>query len=288
MGSPTAVAHQPVDPTLKPATAETTKEITLEATDTTTEIAPGVKLTAWTFGGSVPGPVLHVRQGDSVHFTLVNKSAMAHSLDFHAARTAPSVNYKILQPGETYSYTWKATDPGVFMYHCGAPPMLEHIAEGMYGAIIVDPVDQPLPKVDHEYVFVQSEFYLGQPTNGAAMTDMQKALSGNADLVVFNGYSGQYADQPIQVKAGDKIRVYVVNAGPDHFSAFHVVGTLFDHVYASGNPANDLKGIQTWTIAPGEGDTFDFTLADPGNYPMVSHDMADMTHGAMGVFKVVK
>jgi nitrite reductase (NO-forming) len=115
--------------------------------------------------------------------------------------------------------------------------------------------------------------------------DYQKAQSGAADLVVFNGYANQYADHPIAVKVGEKIRTYVVNAGPDHFSAYHVVGTIFDHVWVDGNPANDLRGIQTWTIAPGEGAAFDFTLSDPGNYPMVTHSFADAQKGAVAVFK---
>ncbi len=277
-------AHQARDASLPSVGAEAVKQISLTVTDTEVEIAPGVKLAAWTFDGQVPGPVIHVRQGDTVQFTLANHSTMAHSIDFHAARTAPNVNYKNVPPGQSFTFTWKARDPGVFMYHCGTAPILQHLAQGMYGAVIVDPVDQPLPKVDREFVFVQSEFYLTD-SKGLVTTNLQKANSGNADFVVFNGYANQYADHPIPVKVGENIRVYLVNAGPNHFSAFHVVGTIFDHVWVDGNPRNDLHGIQTWTVAPGEGSAFDFTLSEPGTYPMVSHSFADANHGAVAVFK---
>lgn len=278
-------AHQATDASLPAVESGTVKDVTFNVTDTNVEIAPGVTMAAWTFGGTIPGPVVHVRQGDTVRFTLNNHSTMAHSIDFHAARTAPNVNYKNVMPGQSYSFTWVAKDPGVFMYHCGTAPILQHLAEGMYGAVVVDPVDQPLPKVEREFVLVQSEFYLTQPQNGVVSADFQKAQTGQADYVVFNGYANQYSDHPIDVKAGEKIRVYLVNAGPNHFSAVHVVGTIFDHVWVDGNSQNDLKGLQTWTVAPGEGSAFDFTLSEPGNYPLVTHSFMDANRGAVAVFK---
>lgn len=287
MAPPTAAgqAHQAYDASLPAVESGTVKDVTFNVTDTNVEIAPGITMAAWTFGGTIPGPVVHVRQGDTVKFTLNNHSTMAHSIDFHAARTAPNVNYKNVLPGQSYSFTWVAKDPGVFMYHCGTAPILQHLAQGMYGAVVVDPVDNPLPKVDREFVFVQSEFYLTQPQNGVVSADFQKAQTGQADYVVFNGYANQYSDHPIVVKTGEKIRVYLVNAGPNHFSATHVVGTIFDHVWVDGNPQNDLKGMQTWTVAPGEGSAFDFTLSEPGNYPMVTHSFMDANKGAVAVFK---
>jgi nitrite reductase (NO-forming) len=281
-------AHAARDAALPAVADGKVKDVSFTVTDATIEIAPGVKLGAWTFGGQVPGPVVHVRQGDTVHFTLTNKSSMPHSIDFHSARTAPNVNYRNVAPGESFSFDWQASDPGVFMYHCGTAPILQHLTEGMYGAVIVDPVDHPLPPVDREFVLVQSEYYLGTINDGLAAPDFAKAGRGDADYVVFNGYANQYADHPIAVKVGEKIRTYVVNAGPNHFSAYHVVGTIFDHVWVDGNPGNDLHGIQTWTIAPGEGSAFDFTLSEAGNYPMVSHSFADATHGAVAVFKAEK
>lgn len=280
-----AAAHPAREAIVPPIPEGAVKDITFNVTDAKVEVAPGVTLSAWTFGGSIPGPVLHVRQGDTVKFTLTNKSIMPHSIDFHAARTAPNVNYKNVNPGESYTFTWKATDAGVFMYHCGTAPILQHLAEGMYGAVIVDPINHPLPAVDRELVFVQSEFYLTAPHDGVVSADYQKAGTGSADLVVFNGYANQYSQHPLAVKVGERVRVYLLNAGPNHFSAFHVVGTIFDHVWVDGNPENDLHGIQTWTVAPGEGAAFDFTLSEPGNYPMVSHDFADANKGAVAVFK---
>ena len=261
------------------------KLVSFDVADQKIEIAPNTTLSAWTFGGSVPGPVIHVKQGDLIQFTLTNKAVMPHSMDFHAARTAPNVNYRNVNPNDSFSFTWKANDPGVFMYHCGTAPILQHLAEGMYGAVVVDSATKPLPKVDREFVFVQSEFYLTPGVDGVSSADFLKAGAGVADFVVFNGYANQYADHPIAVKVGEKIRVHLMNAGPNHFSAFHVVGTLFDHVWVAGNPDNDLHGIQTWTVAPGEGSSFDFTLSEPGNYPIVSHSFADPTKGAVGVFK---
>jgi copper-containing nitrite reductase len=282
--NPVSAAHPARDPALPPIPAGDVKQVTFTVTDQKIDVGAGMTLSAWTFGGSIPGPVLHVRQGDTVQFTLTNNSTMTHSIDFHAARTAPNVNYKNVLPNTSFTFTWKASDAGVFMYHCGTAPILQHLAEGMYGAVVVDPANQPLPAVDREFVFVQSEFYLTPPQEGIAAVDYQKAQTGTADLVVFNGYANQYADHPIAVKVGEKIRTYVVNAGPNHFSAYHVVGTLFDHVWVDGNPANDLRGIQTWTVAPGEGAAFDFTLSDPGNYPMVTHSFADAQKGAVAVF----
>ena len=283
-GTPTP--HQAMDPSLPPIAAGLTKEITFKTIDRNVEIAPKVTLAAWTFDGRIPGPFIRVRQGDNVKFTLTNASSMPHSIDFHSARTAPNVDYKSIAPGESYTFTWTAADPGVFLYHCGTAPMLQHLAEGMYGGVAVDAVSTPLPKVDREFAFVQGEYYLTAPdANGVVRADLQKANGGVPDEVVFNGYVNQYMTQPIPVKVGEKIRVYLVNAGPNHFSAFHVVGTLFDHVWVDGNATNDLKGVQTWTVAPGEGSAFDFVLSKPGNYSMVTHSFADAGKGAMAVFK---
>lgn len=278
-------AHAAHDATVPPIPDGAVKKVQFTTTDKNVDIAPGVTLSAWTFDGDIPGPVVHVRQGDTVEFTLTNNSVMAHSIDFHAARTAPSVNYRNVNPGQSFTFTWKANDPGIFMYHCGTAPILAHLAEGMYGAVIVDPANTPLPAVDREFVFVQSEYYLTAPQNGVVGADLQKAKTGIADYVVFNGYANQYSEHPISVKVDEKIRVYLVNAGPNHFSAFHVVGTILDHVWVDGNPANDLKGIQTWTVAPGEGSAFDFTLSEAGNYPMVTHSFSDANDGAVVVFK---
>ena len=207
--------HHAMSPLVPPAGSETTQKITLEVKDARLEVAPGVVADMWTFNGSVPGPVLHVRQGDTVDFTLINHGTTNHSIDFHAAQTPWDVNYQPIGVGETLHFTFKANYPGVFMYHCGTPPVLMHLAMGMYGVIIVDPAN-PLPKADKEYVLVQSELYLKEDNKGVFQTDYNKAAAGTPDYVVFNGFANQYSTEPLTANPGERIRLYVMNAGPGH------------------------------------------------------------------------
>jgi nitrite reductase (NO-forming) len=269
---------------LEPAGVEATKQLTIEAIDATVEIGAGVQYRAWTFGGTVPGPVVHVRQGDTIDFTLVNNGSTGHSLDFHAAQIPPEVNYRTILPGESLSFRWRANLPGVFMYHCGTAPMLHHIANGMYGAIVVDP-ETPLEPA-RDYVLVQSEFYAGAGEGGAWEGSMEKMMAAQPDLLAFNGVAFQYRDHPLAAAAGERIRLYVVNAGPTLFSAFHVVGALFDKVYIDGNPANVLRGVQTYTVPPGGGSTFELVVPDAGMYPFVTHNFAYTDLGAVGLIQV--
>ncbi|HJT38570.1 MAG TPA: multicopper oxidase domain-containing protein [Actinomycetota bacterium] len=261
--------------------------ITLDALETTQEIAPGVRYAVWTFGGTVPGPIIRVTQGDTVRFTLNNKGThgLAHSIDFHAAQTPWNVNYVPVSPGKSITFDWVARFPGVFMYHCGVPPMLQHIANGMYGAIIVEP-STPLPKA-REYVLIEGEFYpADNPVNGVYVGDPAKMAAVKPTFVVFDGVANQFKDKPLEAKPGELIRLWVVNAGPSLWMSFHVVGALFDHVYASGNPTDALNGLQSWTIGPGDGAMFELTIPDEGLYPMVNHSMAFMPLGAMGLLKI--
>src|SRR5919201_6653172 len=199
---------------------------------------------------------------------------MAHSVDFHAPRPAPRPPSPPIAPGETLHSTWTAGDPGVFMYHCHAAPKLLYVADGMYALVaVMDPAAPPLPPADREFAFVQSESYLPTPGRGArapTIADLDLAAATTPDVVAFYGYANQFVAQPIVVKAGERIRVHLLNAGPSHFSAFHVVGTLFDHVWVDGNQHNDLRGVSTWTVASGEGATFNFALGAPGSYSMVT------------------
>jgi nitrite reductase (NO-forming) len=275
-----------VPATLAAATPETPKSVSLDVLDVTLEIAGGVEYKAWTFGGRVPGPVVHVRQGDTVHATLNNKSTSGgHSIDYHAAQTPWNLNYKTILPGESLSFDWRANYPGVFMYHCGTAPILHHISNGMFGAIVVDPTT-PLPPA-REYVLVQSEIYASSETNANPWSgDMEKMLANTPDLMAFNGKAFQYKDHPLKASVGELIRLYVVNAGPTQFSAFHVVGALFDRVYVDGNPNNVLQGVQTWTIPPGGGATFDLVIPDAGQYPFVTHSFAYTELGAVGLLDV--
>ena len=168
-------------------------EYTIAFKDVTIPIAPGVTYQAWTFEGGAPGPTIHVRQGDTVKVTLRNEGMIPHSLDFHAARIAPTKAFVDVKPGEEFSFEFVANDPGVFMYHCGTPPVLAHIANGMYGAIVVDP-EGGLPPADREYVLVGSEWYLnGDGKAEPATIDMEKARGQDPDYVTWNGFAGERA-----------------------------------------------------------------------------------------------
>jgi nitrite reductase (NO-forming) len=250
-------------------------------------IADGVPFEAWTFGNAAPGPALRVNVGDTIDFTLVNKAPIPHSMDFHAAEISPSRAYVNVMPNDSLSYRWVARVPGAFMYHCGTAPVALHIANGMYGAIIVDPV-RPRP-VAREYVLVQSEFYTksaGSKTDSALrMIDWTKVLSLAPDHVVFNGRAAQYASHPLPARPGELIRFYVVNAGPNRGSAFHVVGAIFERVFADGRATPTFEGIQTVEVPVGGGTIFEVRLPEPGEYPFVSHAFADATKGAVGILK---
>jgi nitrite reductase (NO-forming) len=218
-----------------------------------------------------------------VDFTLVNRAPIPHSIDFHAAQLAPSKYYVNILPGDSIHFRFVAQVPGVFMYHCGTAPVAAHIANGMYGALIVDP-DRPRPPAT-ELVLVQSEFYLDSAAAGDHSLAWAKLLDFSPDYVVFNGRAAQYAHHPIEVKAGQPIRIYVVNAGPSRVSSFHVVGAIFDRVYEDGQSTPTLQGVQTALVPIGGGAIFELRLREPGVYPFVTHAFADATKGAVGMFE---
>lgn len=266
----------PLGPSLLP--------LTYRMRDASLEIAAGVTYNAWTFDGLLPGPVLHIKQGDKVQFTLINDATSGHSIDFHSARTPWEKNYVTIVPGKSLSFDWTADFPGVYMYHCGTPPVLHHISNGLYGAVVVDP-DPPLAPA-REYVLVQSEFYAKRGENGAWDGDFDKMKAARPDLLAFNGVAFQYRDHPLPANVGETIRLHVMNAGPTLFSAFHVIGAIFDRVYVDGNPKNVLEGISTYTVAPGQGCTFELTVPEPGLYPFVTHSFAYTELGAVGILEV--
>jgi nitrite reductase (NO-forming) len=272
---------------LEPATPGRLHVIRLEMKHAAVTIAPGVTYAAWTFGGTVPGPALHVRQGDTVDFTVINQANIPHSMDFHAAEIAPSKYYVNVMPGDSLHYRFVARVPGAFMYHCGTAPVAMHIANGMYGALIVDPA-VPRQKAA-EYVFVQSEFYLTPKAaaDGSVSLDWQKLLGQAPDHIVFNGMASQYASHPIEVRPNQLLRLYLVNAGPNRISSFHVVGGIFERVFEDGSQANPLLGVQTVNVPVGGGSIFEVRLREPGDYPFVTHAFADATKGAVGVLRAV-
>jgi nitrite reductase (NO-forming) len=259
--------------------------IHLTAQETKIEISSGVYYQAWTFDSAVPGPVIHVRQGQRVHFTLTNNTGMPHSMDFHAAEIAPNMAYENIDYGETIKFTFVPKVPGAFIYHCGTPPVLLHMGNGMYGVIIVDPI-KPLPPADVSYVIEQSEWYTRLVSGVTYAGDYSKMLARTPDLVVFNGTAFQYKDHPLPAKAGKRIRIYFVNAGPNLWSAFHIIGGIFDKVYPDGDASHALTGVSTYSVPPGEGAVFDIIIPHPGAYAVVDHSMASMAVGAVGVLDV--
>jgi nitrite reductase (NO-forming) len=203
--------------------------------DMTVQIAPGVRYNTWAFDGhGAPGPIVHVRQGQTVEMTLTNGAAIPHSIDFHAARIAPNVAFRDVMPGQSFTFRFTANDPGVFMYHCGTKPVLAHIANGMYGAIVVEP-RRALPKADKEYVLVASEWYLdGDGIDKPASLSMAKARATAPDWTTFNGYANQYVTHPLISKPGETVRFWVVAAGPTLDTNFHVVGTILNRAWVNG------------------------------------------------------
>jgi nitrite reductase (NO-forming) len=287
---------------IKPLDPSPVKEIRLDTTHKIIEIAPGVKFSAWTFGDSVPGPAVRARVGDRIKFTMTNRSdepvpgvrmtaaPMMHSMDFHSAMVSPQDKYRSIAPGQTISFEFTLNYPGVFMYHCGTPMVLEHIASGMYGMMIVEPRDGYPTKVDREYAVIQSEFYT-KPDPAKRKVDGQQLYVLDGDRVrskaptytVFNGRYNGMVDKPLPAKPGERVRLFVMNVGPSNTSSFHVVGTIFDRVWIDGNPDNQFRGMQTVLLGSSGGAIVEFVIPEAGNYVMVDHHFANASQGAIGI-----
>lgn len=282
-----AAAHAATNAALPPVSAGDLAKVHMTMKDLVVEIAPGVKYNTWAFDGhGAPGPVVHVREGQMVEMTLTNGGAIPHSIDFHAARIAPNVAFRDVAPGESFTFRFRANDPGVFMYHCGTKPVLAHIANGMYGAIVVDPAT-PLPKVDRQYVLVASEWYLnGDGVSEPASLSVEKARAMQPDWTTFNGYANQYVTHPLISKPGETVRFYVVAAGPTLDTDFHVVGTIFNRAWVNGDMTQFQQGVQTVGVPAGGGAVFDVKIDEPGLYPFVSHAFAHVDLGQVGLLKV--
>ncbi|WP_130178313.1 multicopper oxidase domain-containing protein [Cryobacterium sp. SO1] len=276
------------DATLPPATAATVHRRTLIVRNVETEVAPGVTQMLWTFNGSAPGPTLRGTVGDVFEITLVNKGTVGHSIDFHAGDVAPDAVMRTIQPGESLVYTFTATRSGIWLYHCSTMPMSVHIANGMFGAVIIDPPG--LAAVDREYLVVQSELYLGAQ---GGEVDAVKVAAQTPDLVVFNGYANQYAARPLTARVGETVRVWVLAAGPNVGSAFHVVGGQFHTVYTEGDyslkdgGSTGTGGSQVLDLAAAQGGFVELTFSQAGHYPFVSHVMSDAEKGARGILEVL-
>jgi nitrite reductase (NO-forming) len=274
-----------------------TVEVKIDVTHKLFQVRNGVVFTGWLFGDSLPGPVLRVRVGQTVKFSMtdrtldtmknvamhMNMKPMPHSIDFHAAMVNPEDKYRSISPGETISFTWTANYPGVFMYHCGTPMVLLHMISGMFGMVIVEPKDGFPGKVDQEIAIVQNEYYLKQEGDIFA-PDTTMALKRQPNFVSFNGKVGQYIIRPIKTKVGERIRLYFLNVGPNNISSFHIIGTILDKVWLDGNPANELVGMQAALVGPAQGAIMEFILPEKGKYTFVDHSFANAEMGAAGVF----
>jgi nitrite reductase (NO-forming) len=281
-----AEKREPYPAELPPVPAGGVVSVDITLKDVIVEIAPGVKYVAWGFEGGVPGPTIHVRQGQKVKITLTNRGSIPHSIDFHAARIAPDRAFRDVDSGDSITYTFTAGDPGVYMYHCGTKPVLAHIANGMYGAIVVDPA-KPLPKADKEYVLVASEWYLNTPgLEAPAQYDVSKAHAMIPDWATWNGYAGQYVTHPLPADPGDLVRIYVVAAGPSLDTDFHVVGTIFERAYVNADMSRWQESVQTVGVPAGGGAVFEVKIDEPGLYPFLSHSFASVDLGQVGLLKV--
>jgi copper-containing nitrite reductase len=267
----------------------TVHDIDLVMTEQLMTVATGFQQLVWTFGGTVPGPVIRVKVGDTIRVHLKNpiENAMAHSIDFHASQVAWTDEMRSIAPGEALVYESTAEYAGVWMYHCGTSPTLHHIANGMYGMVIVEPAEG-LPPVDAEFALVQSEWYLG-PQGEPASLEKAMAAAPAPDLVVFNGVANQYKDAPLEVGTGERVRFFILNAGPSVDSSFHIVGTIFDTVIREGvelRRGNDGSwGSQAVDLSPAQGAIIELTTAEDGLYPIVTHAFNFVGRGALGLLQ---
>jgi len=266
--------------------------VRLETKEVIGELSNGVEYTFWTFGGKVPGKFIRVREGDVVDFYLSNhpSSKMPHNIDLHAT-TGPGggAASSLTTPGHTSKFSFKAINPGLYVYHCATAPVGLHVANGMYGLILVEPANG-LPRVDREYYVMQSDFYTkgkyGQP--GLQPFDLDKALSETPDYVVFNGRVGSMTNEKaLTAKVGETVRLYVGNGGPNMISSFHVIGEIFDKVYLEGGTGNPNLNVQTTLIPAGGSAIVDFKLQVPGTFILVDHSIfRAFNKGAIGMLKV--
>jgi len=264
----------------------------LEVKEVTKRLADGVDYTFWTFGGDVPGSFIRIRVGDDVEFHLNNApdSKLPHNIDLHAV-TGPGggATSSFTAPGHSSQFSFKALNPGLYIYHCATAPVGMHVANGMYGLILVEP-EGGLPPVDHEYYVVQSEFYTAGAygEEGLQPFDMNKAIDERPAYVVFNGAVGSLVgDKALTAKVGETVRLFVGNGGPNLTSSFHVIGEIFDTVYQEGGTVPTQHNLQTTTIPAGGSAIVEFKVDVPGTFILVDHALfRAFNKGALGMLKV--
>ncbi len=275
---------------------QTVHQMTMTVEETPLEVAPGIWQKRWTYNGASVGPVLHGRVGDTFEIKLVNKGTMGHSIDFHAGELAPNEPMRTIPPGESLVYRFTANRAGIWMYHCSTMPMSSHIAAGMHGAVIIEPTD--LEPADRSYVLVQSELYLTSPSvssETAEEVDAGKIAAKTPDFITFNGIANQYDQFQLDAKPGERVRFWILDAGPNQPSSFHIVGGQFDTVYLEGSyhlkQGVDAFGIegggaQALGLQPAQGGFVEITFTEPGDYPFITHSMSDAESGAHGYVHV--
>jgi nitrite reductase (NO-forming) len=266
-------------------------QVELEVIEKIGKLSDGVDYTFWTFGGSVPGKFIRVRQGDTVEFTLVNneKNKLPHNIDLHAVNgPGGGASVTATAPGQKSKFTFKTLNPGLYVYHCATAPVGMHIANGMYGMIYVQP-EVPLPKVDHEYYVFQSEFYTKGKNGdkGLQQFSQEKAVDEKPTYIVFNGAQGALVgDNALKAKVGETVRFFVGNGGPNLISSFHVIGEIFDKVYTEGG-TKFQDNVQTTLIPSGGSTIVEFKLNTVGTYLLVDHSIFRTFHkGTLGMLKV--
>lgn len=270
--------------------------VELEAIEKRGELTKGVEYEFWTFNGQVPGPFIRVKVGDTIELRFKNNDTNknTHTIDFHAV-TGPGGGANILKakPGEQRVVRLKAMNPGLYVYHCAAPPIPAHIASGLYGLILVEPEKQ-MPKVDREFYVFQSEFYtegeVGTP--GFQGFSSKKGAAEMPEYVVFNGKVNSLmpgGGTPLQAKVGETVRIYFGNIGPNLVSSFHVIGEIFDRVYREGEvpgAGEPDTNVQTTLVPAGSASVVEFKLEAPGNYILVDHSIFRIERGALGILAV--
>ena len=283
------------DPSDVPAAADWRKPkhhvVNLKTTELVGKLADGTSYTYWTFNKKVPGPLIRVRAGDTVEVHLKNDetSMMMHNVDFHAV-TGPGGGAKatLAAPGETKGFIFKALNPGLYVYHCATPTVAQHIANGMYGMILVEP-EGGLPEVDREYYVMQGEIYTEEEfgTPGHLTESFDKLLDEDPEYYVFNGAAGALQEKPLRAGVGETVRVFFGVGGPNKTSSFHVIGEIFDKVYPFGSVTTKVvNDVQTVTVSPGGAVAVDFKLEVPGNYILVDHALSRAERGLAGVLEV--
>jgi nitrite reductase (NO-forming) len=300
-GTPTAPpAHQvdvpnvARDPSVVPPpihrSTPTTVRVTLTAQELTAELADGTTYDFWTFDGTVPGPMIRAMVGDTIELTLVNPStnSVGHNIDLHAVN-GPGGGAAVtnVMPGESKTFSFRALNAGLFIYHCAYPPPWHHIAQGMYGGILIEPVGG-LPAVDREFYVVQGEWYTNFPfgTQGHVSFDAAKANAELPEYYTLNGNVAALTDlYPLKADVGDHVRLYFGDGGPNVGSNFHIIGEIFDKVF-TGDPATYIANEETWYVPPGSFAAFEFILNEPGRYLLVDHALFRAGRGALGALDV--